>query len=471
MSDVMAIVSKAVFEKAAGKAPKLGTALGMDRYVSANKGLAPLEGGGTLYLVTVRPPDEALWLVAALDNPTFSGSEWVATACTTPMIDISSLKASFVFENGKGLPTTKGTLGMSLQTPRVLTAADVALLGGVLGGAPAPTMQAATPATAPAKQDPAAPLLAAVLAAPADDVPKRALLAHWKSTGEHRGELGEIDLALRKRMSVLRRLPLRTRRDELLANHGARWWPYTTMAQRQRGGFLVYVRADASVFLPYAAKLFAAEPVTELDLYGADEESIADLAKSAWLAKLTALGVHSEIGDEAFAALVKSKHLANLVALNVSSNGLSAEGMAAMKSALPSLQRLVLTNNPIGDEGIEALVGWKHLGGLRTLYLSACELSDEGCTALANSGKLGSLEKLTLANNEGISDAGITALANAKALPNLRYLELKNLGLQDASGQALADAKFPHLTHLDVRGAWGVKRDRLRVVYRGAITE
>lgn len=439
MSDVMAIVSKAVFEKVAGKAPKLGASLGMDRYISANKGLSPLEGGGKLYLVTVRPPDEALWLVAVLDRPAFDGSAWIATACTTPMLDISPLKSSLVFENGKGLPTTKGTLGMSLQTPRVLTAADVALLDGVLGGAPT---------AAPAKGAPAAP--------------HRDL---------EREELAEVDLALRNPMSVPKRLALRARRDELLANHSKRWWPYTTMAQRQRGGQLVYVRADASVFLTYASKLFAAEPVAELDLYAVDEESIEDIAKSSWLQKLAALGVHSDIGDEAFSTLVKSKHLQNLVALNASSNGLSNEGIGAIKNALPSLQRLVLTNNPIGDDGCASLAAWKHLGNVRTLYLSACEITDDGLAALARSGKLGALEKLTLANNDGITDAGIAMLASTRVLPNLRYLELKNLGLQDASGQALAEAKFPHMKHLDLRGAWGVKRDPLRAVYRTAITE
>ena len=438
MSDVMAIVSKAVFEKAAGKTPTLGSVLATDRYVSANKGLAPLEGGGTLYLVTVRPPDEELWLVAVLHAPAFSGSEWVAAENTTPMTNISSLKASLVFENGKGLPTTKGTLGMSLQTPRVLVASDVAVLQGALAGAPAPAPRAT-----------AAP--------PAKDVARE--------------ELAALDAALRERMSVYKRRTSTLRRDELLAANAQRWWPYTVMAQRRRDAKLVYVRAQAPEFLGYAAKLFAAEPVTEVDLYGADEESIADIAKSAWLTKLVALGVHSDIGDEAFATLVKSKHLGGLVALNVSGNGLSSEGLAAMKTALPSLQRLVLTNNPIGDEGCAALAAWKHLGTLRTLYLTACEISDEGLGALADSGKLGALEKLTLANNEEITDAGIARLASSTILPNLRYLELKNLSIADASGQALADAKFPHMRHLDIRGVWRVKRELLRAVYRDALTE
>ena len=78
MADLMVIVSKAVFEKAAGKSPSLGDQLGMDRYVTANKALEPVRGGGKLYLVTVRPPNEALWLVAVLENPKFDGKQWKA---------------------------------------------------------------------------------------------------------------------------------------------------------------------------------------------------------------------------------------------------------------------------------------------------------------------------------------------------------------------------------------------------------
>src|SRR5258708_6230451 len=118
---MMAIVSKAVFEKAAGKNPAVGTRLAMDRYVSANKTLEPLGSGGKLYLVTVRPPDEALWLVAVLDKPKFDGSQWVAKACTTPITDISNLRARIKFESGVGITPKKGALGMSLQTPRALT--------------------------------------------------------------------------------------------------------------------------------------------------------------------------------------------------------------------------------------------------------------------------------------------------------------------------------------------------------------
>jgi uncharacterized protein (TIGR02996 family) len=126
MPSMMAIVSKAVFERDAR-----GTAIGdiwpTDRYVSQNKGLAQL-AGGDLYLVTVRPPDEALWLVAILEKPQFDKAQWSADDNATPIRDISNLKSRLKFANGQGLPSKAGALGMSLQTPRVLVEDDVELL-------------------------------------------------------------------------------------------------------------------------------------------------------------------------------------------------------------------------------------------------------------------------------------------------------------------------------------------------------
>lgn len=458
MSDVMAIVAKAVFEKAAGKSPALGQPLGLDRYVSANKGLQPLAAGGRLFLVTVRPPDEALWLVAILESPTFSGTEWVAQASSAPMTDISSLKSQLTFESGKGLPTAAGTLGMSLQTPRLLTAADSALLLAAVG---APGAAAAAPSAAAGKaaaaskpapaEDPSAPLVRAVLAAPDDDAPRRALAAHWRRAGEPRGELIELELRLTERLSRHLRLNLLARRRELLEAHAARFWPWKLAAHRHRKGFLSAISIEAGQ-LATAAKVFAAEPVTELTVTELDEDSAAELAKAPWLSRVAHLIVRGPLGDDGLAALVKSKHLAGLTALNLSSNELSGEGLAALGKQLPALRRLVLTNNPIGDEGLAALAQWKHLAGLRTLYTTACELSEEGLGSLLAAGQLGALEKWTLSGNE-LGDSGAKLLAShAAQLARLSFLELKDTSLGDAGSKALAAAKLPALRTLDVSG-------------------
>ena len=145
MPDVLAIVSKAVFEKAA-PAAKLGAVLPMRVYRSASKHLEKLTAGGRLFLVTVRPTGEALWLVAVLENPQFDGEEWRSEKNKRPLTDISALKDRIRFESGKGIQAAQGALGMSLQTPRVLTAADADL---ILAAAPAAAPKAPRPPRPP----------------------------------------------------------------------------------------------------------------------------------------------------------------------------------------------------------------------------------------------------------------------------------------------------------------------------------
>ncbi len=140
MPDVLAIVSKAVFDKeAAGRKPSKVWAV--DTYHSNSKHLAPLAGGGRLFMVTVRPPSDSLWLVAVLENPQSIGGGWRAGRNRVPITDITSLIPRMRFANGKGITAGPGTLGMSLQTPRVLDAPTAALLlGAGFSGGVAPAV-------------------------------------------------------------------------------------------------------------------------------------------------------------------------------------------------------------------------------------------------------------------------------------------------------------------------------------------
>ena len=135
MPDVMAIVSKAIFEKTA-RGKGVGSLWPTQAYHSGNKQLEKLGTGGRLFLVTVRPTPqkgEALWLVGVLESPSFDGEAWTASRNRRPIADITALKDQLRFESGKGIAAGKGSLAMSLQTPRVLTTADSELL---LGAAP-----------------------------------------------------------------------------------------------------------------------------------------------------------------------------------------------------------------------------------------------------------------------------------------------------------------------------------------------
>jgi uncharacterized protein (TIGR02996 family) len=147
MASVMAIVSKAVFEKEA-RGLAIGDVWATASYGSQNKTLAALDGGGDLYLVTVRPP-ETLTLVGILRAPKHSAAGWTAKANTTPIRDVHALRSKLTFSQGQPLPTEAGKLGMSLQTPRALSDEDVALLSATLGrGSKSSKKSAAKPAAA-----------------------------------------------------------------------------------------------------------------------------------------------------------------------------------------------------------------------------------------------------------------------------------------------------------------------------------
>lgn len=137
---VLAVVAKAVFEKDA-RGLGIGDVWATSLYASQNPGLASLADGGALFLVTVRPGDQ-LWLVAVLESPKASKQGWSAAPNTTPIRDITSLIAKLAFTTGKGITAAPGKLGMSLQTPRQLTAADEAALRGTTKTSPATTKTA-----------------------------------------------------------------------------------------------------------------------------------------------------------------------------------------------------------------------------------------------------------------------------------------------------------------------------------------
>ncbi len=128
MPSVLAIISQAVFAKLAPKGVAVGDVLDVDRYTSNHAAFAQLGRGDAIFVVTVRPPDERLWLVAILEEPERKASAWVAAGSTTTIADISSAIRTLKFASGTGITAKQGALGMSLQTPRVLTAEDVALL-------------------------------------------------------------------------------------------------------------------------------------------------------------------------------------------------------------------------------------------------------------------------------------------------------------------------------------------------------
>jgi len=135
------VVSKKVFEtqaKVGGKVLGLGQTWATAKYASTHASLNPLKDGGHLFLVTVRPPNEALWLIAVLRDVKTEKDGYSAKTNAVAITDISAFKSKIKFATGSGITAAKGKLGMSLQTPRTLTEDDVKLLLSATTGAPPP---------------------------------------------------------------------------------------------------------------------------------------------------------------------------------------------------------------------------------------------------------------------------------------------------------------------------------------------
>ena len=83
---------------------------------------------------------------------------------------------------------------------------------------------------------------------------------------------------------------------------------------------------------------------------------------------------------------------------------------------MPNLKDVYLNSNPLGDQGVTALVApLRKLLVIRDLYLNTCCIGDEGVASLVdNLGKddFKQLEGLWLSDNK-ITDVGMAALAKS----------------------------------------------------------
>ncbi|MDX9719204.1 MAG: hypothetical protein RBU37_00550 [Myxococcota bacterium] len=84
--------------------------------------------------------------------------------------------------------------------------------------------------------------------------------------------------------------------------------------------------------------------------------------------------------------------------------------LLAQSERVRDLQRLDLSHNPIGTEGLLALAGSPYLQGLRSLKLSACGISTEGIEAVATAPVFAGLRCLVLTANPADEQRSLQAL-------------------------------------------------------------
>lgn len=286
--------------------------------------------------------------------------------------------------------------------------------------------------------DTRANLLADILAHPRDDTP-RAVFADWLSERDDpRGELIILQLVLAKPVVGARAYIYRLHGEERSAQQGALEARVQTLVKKHQAAWLApmrpYVRtwqwrrgfadgfeADAAKFLEGIAVTAAHTPIAHLKLTGMKPGTLAKLCARPELVHLESLDLHEQrLGPHDAAAL----------------------GAAPFEA----LRSLDLWGNPLGDEGLAAILGSPHLAHLERLELYKCGLTRASLATLARAPCLSTLRTLDLSNLEGADDDLGTVFARAT---NLRELRLGSAVLTDTMLESLAaNAAFGALEHL-----------------------
>eukprot|EP00820_Chromera_velia_P014276 Cvel_24545.t1-p1 / transcript=Cvel_24545.t1 / gene=Cvel_24545 / organism=Chromera_velia_CCMP2878 / gene_product=Protein NLRC3, putative / transcript_product=Protein NLRC3, putative / location=Cvel_scaffold2666:13867-15303(+) / protein_length=479 / sequence_SO=supercontig / SO=protein_coding / is_pseudo=false len=178
-------------------------------------------------------------------------------------------------------------------------------------------------------------------------------------------------------------------------------------------------------------------------------EGVASLAAALMVGRLSRIatvdlessGVNAE-GIRVLGKAVRGDHLSKILSLSLASNETDEEGVESFlgdlaESALgfPSLQKLDLSNMPIGGKGITPLaaaIAASKLSNMQTLALHSCSLSDPDLRVLGgafHAHPMQSLQMLSLEGNQKIGVEGLGAFLEAlspESLPKLRILNMES---------------------------------------------
>ena len=247
-------------------------------------------------------------------------------------------------------------------------------------------------------------------------------------------------------------------------------------------GFAVWHRKDLSVadlttlatlglVLPFLNDLHLTVPIAtgiEEDEDEGEDEGVQRLAEGLSAGALPALAgfilIGMNVGDAgatALAAALDRGAMPRLKNFRLFDTGIGDAGLMALAPALrrrPALEQLSLMGNPLGDEGLAALLAPPPAGALppptgvlaelKMLDLNFTQITDAGCAALAavlDSGALPALERLTLENGPA-SDAGQAAVHEAlkrsrAAGKTAREALKKSRAAKSAAQEAAQEAK------------------------------
>ena len=202
------------------------------------------------------------------------------------------------------------------------------------------------------------------------------------------------------------------------------------------------------------ATAFPALDLLDVEACALDADGLRALTASARLAKVASLDLsRNPNGDDAFAhaldalALPALRHLAC-----VDSQLATASAAALARAPLADLRSLDLSSNPLGDAGVEALVGGARLRALEVLRIKNAGVAQRGLAALASSELGARLRAIDLAHN-AVDDHGLAELLAGDRLATVDALDLGGCALTTAGLHALVTSPLAgRLAHLTLTG-------------------
>lgn len=236
-----------------------------------------------------------------------------------------------------------------------------------------------------------------------------------------------------------------------------------------RRGFVEKLSLDAKDLLANADKIFAAEPIEELNVWKIDT-SPTKIGKSR-LAPILALPLQRirrlslarcKLTADDFAALASATSLGSVELLDLTNGGSDEIPVAPLAKAtsLPKLRDLILRGCMIGDDGVRALAKSKTLK-MQKLVLERNDLTPGAGEAIAEAVWAPGLVHLDVSSNEMFGSGGLRALAESGRLGALKSLNLSFTGLSDEADEILHGPFFQQLEAIDVSST-GVDAKALR---------
>jgi len=364
-------------------------------------------------------------------------------------------KAAKPAKAAKAKPKTKARSSVSKAAATALTNAAASQ------AAKAPK---AASAAADATSGEAQRFLASILADPDDRKARLVYADLLQDAGDPRGEFIITQSARADCTDGDERIPeLDARIAEIEKKHKKLWQAACGENKgaryEYRRGFVEKLSINAKDLLANASKIFAAEPLEELNVWKIDE-SPTKVGKSR-LAPILALPLgrikrlslaRCQLTPDDYAALAAaSPDLTSLELLDLTNGGSYEQKIGGLaKAAFPKLRELKITGCMCGDAELAKLATSKTLRFSR-LIAQRNDVDTAGCEAIANAAWAPLLEHLDLSSNEGIGEAGFRALAGATKLTALRSLVLNYVGLyQNTAEIALGSKLFEQLELLDL---------------------